>query len=200
MHIKQFNEFVFCFVSVAVVVAFFICWAPFHLQRLMVIYIKKDKWTNSMMTFQKILYYVSGILYYVSTTINPILYNTMSLKFRQAFKNTIFRPCKRKKRRRRLTTYKFYNKPLTDTNMTLVQGQPFLKFQRLRRGLPNNTVPFASDPKSNSSSGGSSARVLETPHDGIELDPILAEYKSHSFQSPQTLTINRNYRPYHSFT
>ena len=176
--------------------------APFHLLRLMVIYINKEKWTAEMMLFQKILYYVSGILYYVSTTINPILYNTMSLKFRQAFKNTIFRPCKRKKRRRHFTTYKFYNKPLTDTNLTLVQGQPFLKFQRLRRGLPRNAVPFASDPKSNSSSvsGGSSARVLDTPRDGIELDPILAEYKSHSFQSPQSLNTNHNCRPYHSFT
>ena len=27
--------------------------------------------------------YVSGILYYVSSTINPILYNLMSLKYRQ---------------------------------------------------------------------------------------------------------------------
>ena len=30
--------------------------------------------------------YVSGVLYYLSTCINPLLYNLMSNKFRQAFK------------------------------------------------------------------------------------------------------------------
>ena len=33
-----------------------------------------------------ILTYVSGVLYYLSTCINPLLYNLMSNKFRQAFK------------------------------------------------------------------------------------------------------------------
>ena len=89
----------FSSVSVAVVVAFFICWAPFHLQRLMVIYHKRSDWSAAMTVFQNILFYVSGILYFVSSTINPILYNIMSLKFRQAFKNTIFRPCRSKRRK-----------------------------------------------------------------------------------------------------
>ncbi|KAK9505227.1 hypothetical protein O3M35_009324 [Rhynocoris fuscipes] len=44
--------------------------------------------------------YISGILYYVSTTINPILYHIMSLKFREAFKDTVSKCCwpKRKSR------------------------------------------------------------------------------------------------------
>ncbi|KAJ9592154.1 hypothetical protein L9F63_001270, partial [Diploptera punctata] len=75
--------------ALAVVVAFFICWAPFHAQRLVAIYGNKDK----MMKIYEIITYISGILYYVSTTINPILYHTMSLKFREAFKDTIARCC-----------------------------------------------------------------------------------------------------------
>lgn len=30
--------------------------------------------------------YLSGILYYLSATVNPVLYNIMSNKFREAFK------------------------------------------------------------------------------------------------------------------
>ncbi|KAI0208284.1 Pyrokinin-1 receptor, partial [Lamellibrachia satsuma] len=75
---------------VAVVVAFFICWAPFHAQRLMVMYLKKsDDPSDIRNVIHHVLYYISGVLYYVSSVINPILYNIMSLKFRQAFKNTI---------------------------------------------------------------------------------------------------------------
>lgn len=75
----------------AVVIAFFICWAPFHTQRLMSIYVpSEDKWTTAI---QSLLYFVSGILYYVSSVINPILYNIMSLKFRKSFRTTLLRPC-----------------------------------------------------------------------------------------------------------
>lgn len=75
--------------SVAVVIAFFICWAPFHMQRLIAIYGKNNGYTTeknySMEQVYVILTYVSGVLYYISTTINPILYNIMSNKFREAF-------------------------------------------------------------------------------------------------------------------
>ncbi|PSN51174.1 hypothetical protein C0J52_06076, partial [Blattella germanica] len=77
--------------AVAVVVAFFICWAPFHAQRLIAIYNIGSR--ERMMKIYGIVTYISGILYYVSTTINPILYHTMSLKFREAFKDTIGRCC-----------------------------------------------------------------------------------------------------------
>ncbi|ESP00657.1 hypothetical protein LOTGIDRAFT_95525, partial [Lottia gigantea] len=69
---------------VAVVVAFFVCWAPFHAQRLLVVYV--EDWTLTLILVHDCLYYVSGVLYYISTTINPILYSIMSVKFRQAFR------------------------------------------------------------------------------------------------------------------
>lgn len=67
---------------VAVVVAFFLCWAPFHAQRLVAIYGSG----NDHLTIYVIMTYISGILYYLSTCINPLLYNIMSNKFREAFK------------------------------------------------------------------------------------------------------------------
>lgn len=66
--------------TVAVVVAFILCWAPFHAQRLVAFY------DNDQPVLYAIITYTSGILYYLSTCINPLLYNLMSNKFREAFK------------------------------------------------------------------------------------------------------------------
>ncbi|CAK9804654.1 Neuropeptides capa receptor [Anthophora quadrimaculata] len=65
----------------AVVITFFICWAPFHVQRLLFVY--QDP-TNE--DINQWLFPLTGCLYYFSTTINPILYNVMSEKYRNAFK------------------------------------------------------------------------------------------------------------------
>ncbi|KAF5301799.1 hypothetical protein FQA39_LY10584 [Lamprigera yunnana] len=81
---------------VAVVVAFFICWAPFHAQRLLAIYAQPSS-SNVIATFNA-LTYISGVLYYMSTTINPVLYHIMSNKFRMAFKETFFERLKRKQK------------------------------------------------------------------------------------------------------
>ena len=44
--------------SVAVVVAFFCCWAPFNAQRLITSYV--SKWTPLLMEIQSTLFYISG--------------------------------------------------------------------------------------------------------------------------------------------
>ncbi|XP_065360714.1 pyrokinin-1 receptor [Calliphora vicina] len=121
---------------VAVVICFFLCWAPFHAQRLIAVYgssviipteeessaattIYDDSLTTEQIlaatgaataattdlnhnSFKKnaqhdhhtkiytILTYISGVLYFLSTCINPLLYNLMSNKFRQAFKAILF--------------------------------------------------------------------------------------------------------------
>lgn len=73
--------------TVAVVVAFFICWAPFHAQRLLAVYARSNNSDSPvLLTVYKTLTYVSGVLYYMSTTVNPVLYHIMSHKFREAFK------------------------------------------------------------------------------------------------------------------
>nr|CAD7398877.1 unnamed protein product [Timema cristinae] len=75
--------------AVAVVVTFFICWAPFHAQRLLAVYGGGDaerRPSPVMIIIYSILTYTSGILYYLSTTVNPVLYHIMSNKFREAFK------------------------------------------------------------------------------------------------------------------
>lgn len=70
----------FFILAVAVVFAFFLCWAPFHAQRIHAFYFQDHVFIYAIMT------YISGVLYYLSTCINPLLYNIMSNKFREAFK------------------------------------------------------------------------------------------------------------------
>lgn len=74
------SHFLIFFFTVAVVFAFFLCWAPFHAQRLVAFYFNDHPFIYAIMT------YISGVLYYLSTCINPLLYNLMSNKFREAFK------------------------------------------------------------------------------------------------------------------
>jgi len=75
--------------TVAVVVSFFICWLPFHAQRLLASYLVKDENQNQfLLDIYLKLTYISGVMYYLSSTINPLLYQLMSAKFRLAFKET----------------------------------------------------------------------------------------------------------------
>ncbi|XP_055677776.1 dopamine receptor 2-like [Lutzomyia longipalpis] len=74
---------------VAVVVAFFICWAPQHSQRLYSTYAGENNDKQVFIIIYYTMNYTSGILYYLSTCINPFLYSIMSYKFREAFKETI---------------------------------------------------------------------------------------------------------------
>ncbi|XP_043271441.1 pyrokinin-1 receptor-like [Venturia canescens] len=80
---------------VAVVVAFFICWAPFHAQRLLAVYAQSSEEESqaALSTVYTVLTYVSGVFYYLSTTVNPLLYNIMSNKFREAFKSMLSEHC-----------------------------------------------------------------------------------------------------------
>ncbi|XP_054724059.1 neuropeptides capa receptor-like [Uloborus diversus] len=74
---------------IAVVIAFFICWAPFHAQRLLAVYVAPEDWTVTLRRANEILYYAAGCFYYISSTINPILYTSMSSKYRGAFMSTL---------------------------------------------------------------------------------------------------------------
>lgn len=74
--------------TVAVVICFFLCWAPFHAQRLIAIYApaRGAQLHDQHELLYTVMTYISGVLYYLSTCINPLLYNLMSNKFREAFK------------------------------------------------------------------------------------------------------------------
>ncbi|XP_053316779.1 neuromedin-U receptor 1 [Spea bombifrons] len=71
------------------VVVFGICWAPFHTERLMWSFI--ENWTEEMHQMFSFVHVISGILFYLSSAVNPILYNLLSTRFREMFKEVMCR-------------------------------------------------------------------------------------------------------------
>ncbi|XP_036442849.1 neuromedin-U receptor 1 [Colossoma macropomum] len=74
------------------VVMFGICWAPFHTDRLMWSFL--DQWAGGQVEIFQAYEYVhviSGVFFYLSSAVNPILYNLMSTRFREMFKEVMCR-------------------------------------------------------------------------------------------------------------
>uniref|UniRef100_G3NKJ3 Neurotensin receptor 1 (high affinity) n=1 Tax=Gasterosteus aculeatus TaxID=69293 RepID=G3NKJ3_GASAC len=84
----------------AVVIAFVVCWLPYHARRLMYCYV--SDWSVDMYDFYHYFYMLTNVLFYVSSAINPILYNLVSATYRQIFFSTLryfCLPCRRAPRR-----------------------------------------------------------------------------------------------------
>lgn len=83
---------------VAVVIAFFVCYSPFHAQRVLATVMARNEIQDPQYaSVFTVLTHISGITYYLSSTINPILYQVMSKKFQRALRETL--PCCSKYRR-----------------------------------------------------------------------------------------------------
>ncbi|XP_074955162.1 neuromedin-U receptor 1 [Phalacrocorax aristotelis] len=69
------------------VVVFGICWAPFHTDRLVWSFV--STWTSHMLHMFQYVHIISGVFFYLSSATNPILYNLMSTRFREMFKEVM---------------------------------------------------------------------------------------------------------------
>lgn len=76
------------------VLGFAICWAPFHIDRVMWSYI--DTWTEERYMVFEWVHILSGVFFYLSSAMNPILYNLMSTRFREMFKEVMCKTTHRK--------------------------------------------------------------------------------------------------------
>nr|XP_057923715.1 neuromedin-U receptor 1-like [Doryrhamphus excisus] len=65
------------------VIVFGLCWAPFHVDRLMWSFM--DTSIEQHIKIFEHVHIVSGVFFYLSSAINPILYNLMSTRFREMF-------------------------------------------------------------------------------------------------------------------
>ncbi|KAF6281071.1 neuromedin U receptor 2 [Rhinolophus ferrumequinum] len=74
------------------VLVFAICWTPFHIDRLFFSFV--EEWTESLATVFNLIHVVSGVFFYLSSAVNPIIYNLLSHRFRAAFRNVISPSCK----------------------------------------------------------------------------------------------------------
>ncbi len=72
---------------VVLVVVFVICWAPFHTDRLMWSFI--SEWTDDHQKNFEYVHIISGVFFYLNSAVNPILYNLMSTRFREMFKEVM---------------------------------------------------------------------------------------------------------------
>ncbi|GAU96628.1 hypothetical protein RvY_08050-2 [Ramazzottius varieornatus] len=72
---------------VAVALAFFVCYAPHHAQRMHAVYEKH--WDHNNMFIHRVLTYISGVFYYGASTVNPFLYSILSARFRKAYRSTL---------------------------------------------------------------------------------------------------------------
>jgi hypothetical protein len=99
---------------VAVVIGFFVCYAPLYLQRLVVaiMTLKSNTDSNFLAKFMGYLYVISGVTFYLGSIINPILYNVVSNKYRRAFLNLFC--CRLKTNQKQLNTN--INEKLYPTN------------------------------------------------------------------------------------
>ncbi|CAL1262406.1 unnamed protein product [Larinioides sclopetarius] len=124
--------------GVAVVISFCICWSPFHAQRLLAIYTTEV--TPTLVVTFTILTYISGVTYYLSATINPILYQVLSVKFRQAFKDT-FSVCSKCLR---------VSSPMENEMSFHYDNSRYkISYHQQNKEQPNNTVSWVSGTPNN---------------------------------------------------
>ncbi|KAI1707536.1 7 transmembrane receptor (rhodopsin family) domain-containing protein [Ditylenchus destructor] len=73
---------------VIISVVFFICYLPYHLERLIVKYTRQECHKS---TICRLLYPITGLLQYISATFNPLIYILMSRRFRLEIKRLMTR-------------------------------------------------------------------------------------------------------------
>ncbi|XP_077472465.1 neuromedin-U receptor 1-like [Stigmatopora argus] len=67
------------------VLVFGLCWAPFHVDRLM--WSLMDESLERHLQIFGHIHIVSGVFFYLSAAVNPVLYNLMSTRFREMFRH-----------------------------------------------------------------------------------------------------------------
>ncbi|XP_041836742.1 neuromedin-U receptor 1 [Melanotaenia boesemani] len=70
-----------------VVGVFGVCWAPFHIERLL--WSSVSQWTDLMHNVYQYVHLLSGIFFYLSSAVNPIIYSLLSTRFRECFRELV---------------------------------------------------------------------------------------------------------------
>ncbi|MEE6506232.1 hypothetical protein FKM82_007599 [Ascaphus truei] len=102
----------------AVVLAFVVCWLPYHVRRLMFCYIPEELWTDFMHDLYHYFYMMTNVLFYVSSTVNPILYNLVSANFRQIFVSTLSFLCPPWRMKKKRPNFTRKSNSISSTNHT----------------------------------------------------------------------------------
>lgn len=85
--------------------ALVVCWFPNQVRRLMTVAHRKRFWTQDYLQTYATLHPIADIFFYLSSVVNPFLYNLSSRQFRQAFLQVLLcRPTVEHVNRRNLST------------------------------------------------------------------------------------------------
>lgn len=68
-----------------IVASLMLCWLPIQIRRVMMAALPKSRWTSSFFQSYVTLYPVADTFFYLSSVINPFLYNLSSRQFREVF-------------------------------------------------------------------------------------------------------------------
>lgn len=69
------------------VAVFGVCWAPFHIERLL--WSSISHWSDLMHNVYQYVHIVSGFFFYLSSAVNPIIYSLLSTRFRECFRELV---------------------------------------------------------------------------------------------------------------
>jgi hypothetical protein len=176
---------------VAVVIAFFVCYAPLYIQRLLSAIMGLNSNLNpDSHLFSKImayLYIISGTTFYFGSVINPILYNVVSNKYRRAFRDLF---CCR-------LTYK--------TKLNIKNQRKFNQINRLNnqpihyfvKKLPlkqENNINIKLDSNKKQYKNENKTEILQ-----MIKRPILLNNQSSKSNAPSISSHNRQHYPIQSF-
>lgn len=73
--------------TVVLVLVFGICWAPFHIERLMWNFAYSG--TECLFQVYKYVHVISGVFFYLGSAANPVLYSLMSSRFQDTFREAL---------------------------------------------------------------------------------------------------------------
>lgn len=73
------------FVPGLIVASLMLCWLPMQIRRMMMAALPKSSWNASFFRSYVILQPVADTFFYLSSVINPFLYNVSSKQFREVF-------------------------------------------------------------------------------------------------------------------
>ncbi|XP_027857670.1 neuromedin-U receptor 1 [Xiphophorus couchianus] len=115
-----------------VVAVFGVCWAPFHIERLL--WSSVSQWTDVMHNVYQYVHILSGIFFYLSSAVNPIIYSLLSTRFRECFRELV---CSRSEGNSSVRNSPPFPEILMDTSMSCSRTQYEIKDS-------NSSIPLLS--------------------------------------------------------
>ncbi|XP_034429672.1 G-protein coupled receptor 39 [Hippoglossus hippoglossus] len=108
-----------------------VCWLPNQIRRLMMATVPKSRWTTSFFRSYITLHPVADSFFYLSSVLNPFLYNLSSRQFREVFVQVL---------RCRLTIEHVNKRTLKKSRAASPRSQRPLLIKSLRRSRANHTM------------------------------------------------------------